>query len=105
MVHTFITKLIPHLKESQPNLKKIHYFTDGCVGQYKNKYNFKNLCYLNEDFGLDCEWNFFATSHGKSACDGIGRTIKEPPPEPVCREFHQGKFSHLITCFAFVKKA
>ena len=21
-------------------------------------------------------WNFFATSHGKSACDGIGGTVK-----------------------------
>jgi len=25
---------------------------------------------------VDAEWNFFATSHGKSACDGIGGTVK-----------------------------
>ena len=35
-----------------------------------------NLCHHEEDFGLEGEWNFFATSHGKSACDGIGRTVK-----------------------------
>ena len=35
-----------------------------------------NMCYHKEDFGLDCEWHFFATAHGKSACDGVGGTIK-----------------------------
>ena len=25
---------------------------------------------------MKCEWNFFATSHGKGACDGIGGTVK-----------------------------
>ena len=43
--------------------------------QYKNYKNFLNLCYHYEDFGLESEC-FFATSHGKSACDGIGGTVK-----------------------------
>lgn len=25
---------------------------------------------------INCIWSFFATSHGKSPCDGIGGTIK-----------------------------
>ena len=29
-----------------------------------------------DDFGLECEWHFFATSHGKGSCDGIGGTVK-----------------------------
>ena len=28
------------------------------------------------DFEVKCEWHFFATSHGKSACDGIGGVVK-----------------------------
>ncbi|KAI9562528.1 hypothetical protein GHT06_009976 [Daphnia sinensis] len=28
------------------------------------------------DFGLKAEWHFFASCHGKSACDGIGGTLK-----------------------------
>ena len=28
------------------------------------------------DFDVECEWHFFATSHGKSACDGIGGVVK-----------------------------
>jgi len=43
--------------------------------QYKNYKNFSNLCYHEQDFGIKVEWNFFATSHGKSAGDGIGGTV------------------------------
>jgi hypothetical protein len=28
------------------------------------------------DFGLAAKWSFFATSHGKSPCDGVGGNIK-----------------------------
>jgi hypothetical protein len=76
MVYTFISKLITKCKEIVTNISKIHYFSDGCAAQYKNKYNFINLCYHRDDFNLDGEWNFFATSHGKNACDGLGGTVK-----------------------------
>ena len=29
-----------------------------------------------EDFGVDAKCHFFATSHGKSACDGVGAVVK-----------------------------
>ena len=32
--------------------------------------------YHEHDFNLKAEHHFFATSHGKSSCDGIGGTIK-----------------------------
>ena len=75
-VYAFSNAVIPFLQTQFPGIKKIHYFTHGCAGQYKNKNNFANLCYHKQDFGLEGEWNFFATSHGKSACDGIGGTVK-----------------------------
>jgi hypothetical protein len=56
--------------------KKIIYFSDGCAGQYKNCKNFIILCHHKEDFGTKAEWNFFATSHGKGPCDGVGETVK-----------------------------
>lgn len=76
MVHTFLRQLVPLLKKDHPNLQKIHYWSDGCGGQYKNKFNFVNLYHHKDDFEIDAEWNFFATSHGKNACDGIGGTLK-----------------------------
>lgn len=29
-----------------------------------------------DDFKMKIDWNFFATSHGKGAVDGIGATVK-----------------------------
>ena len=76
MVHAFLKLLIPCLRRDYSRLQRIIYFSDGCAAQYKNRYNFINLYYHEHDFGLQAEWNFFATSHGKNACDGIGGTLK-----------------------------
>ena len=76
MVHTFLKTLIPLLKETHPQLQKINYYSDGCAGQYKNRYNFINLLFHEKDFGILAEWNFFATSHGKGAADGIPGAMK-----------------------------
>ena len=59
-----------------PEVKKVKYFSDGAASQYKNFKNFSNLMRHESDFKLAAEWHFFATSHGKSVCDGIGGTIK-----------------------------
>ena len=75
-VYAFQTKLIPMICGAHKDLIKIHYFSDGCGGQYSNKFNFLNLCQHKEDFGIDAEFNFFVTSHGKNACDGIGGNVK-----------------------------
>ena len=64
------------IRENHPDLKHIKYFSDGCAGQYKNYKNFMNLCHHLRDFGLSAEWVFHATSHGKTACDGVGGTVK-----------------------------
>ena len=77
MVYTFLKTLIPFLKNKHPALKKVIYYSDGCAGQYKNRFNFMNLAYHEYDFdGIIAEWHFFATSHGKNPCDGVGGTTK-----------------------------
>lgn len=39
--------------------------------------NFINICNHREDFDLLVHsYNFFATSHGKGPCDGIGAVVK-----------------------------
>ena len=58
------------------NLEHVLYFSDGCAAQYKNCKNFLNISRHKEDFDVSCTWSFFATSHGKSPCDGIGGTLK-----------------------------
>ena len=76
MVYTFMFALIPEIKCFILEMSKIYYFSDGCTGKYKNRFDFINLCYHKMGFDVDSEWHFFATSHGKSACDGIGGVVK-----------------------------
>ena len=75
-VHCFISKMASHVKSVLPAVQKLIYFSDGAASQFKNFKNFMNLCCHKSDHGLEAEWNFFATSHGKSPCDGIGGTVK-----------------------------
>ena len=91
MVHEFLSRLIPELQKLIPGLCKIHYFSDGCAGQYKNKFNFINISSHTTDFGIACEWHFFATSHGKSACDGIGGTVKRATAKESLRRPYSGQ--------------
>ena len=68
--------LTGHMKENFPSIKRLEYFSDECSGQYKNYKNFLNLRYHVQDFSLDASWSFFATSHGKSPCDGVEEMVK-----------------------------
>lgn len=76
MVYKIQETLLEFVKEHFPNVTDVHYFSDGCAGQYKNKYNFMNLSLHEKDFTIKAQWSFFATSHGKTECDGIGGTVK-----------------------------
>ena len=42
----------------------------------KTEIFFINLCHHFEDFNVPAEWHFFATSHGKTAADGVAGTLK-----------------------------
>ena len=91
-VYTFLCSVIPEVKNLLPTLNKIHYFSDGAASQYKNRKSFINLLYHSSDFSVSADWNFFATSHGKSPCDGIGGTVKHSNP---CRPLQLGRKKHL----------
>ena len=69
------TLLIPEIKKYVKNITKIIYMTDGAKQHFKNKYQISNLI-KHKDFGIEAEWHFSATAHGKSAYDGIGAIFK-----------------------------
>lgn len=75
-VHEVMRVITDYLKLNHPNVKSVQYFSDGCAGQYKNYKNFMNLCLHEQELGMPATWSFFATSHGKGPCDGIGGTVK-----------------------------
>lgn len=54
----------------------VFYVPDEAPQQFKNVMIFVNLGYYEVDFGVRAKWHFFATSHGKGSCDGIGGALK-----------------------------
>ena len=75
-VHCFLTKVITLMIQKVNNIKIIHYYSDGAPSLYKSYEGLVNLCHHRLDHGIDAAWTFFATSHGKSACHGIGGTVR-----------------------------
>lgn len=103
-VHTFQLKLTNYIKQYHPSIKKLIYFSDGAASQYKNKKNFINISFHKEDFGFDVEWHFFASCHGKNACDGVGGTTKRAVTKASLQRTDD---NHIITpqeMFKFCKE-
>ncbi|CAB4041133.1 Sentrin-specific protease 2 [Paramuricea clavata] len=62
------------VKEMHADVRRAYVFSDGPSSQFKNRYIVNFLHHLNSKVSI--QWNFFATSHGKGAVDGIGGTVK-----------------------------
>ena len=62
------------IRNDLPHITSIKYFIDGAASQYKTFKALSNLAFHFHDHDLRAEHNFFATSHGKSSCDGLGGT-------------------------------
>lgn len=75
-VYTFIKALIEDVRSVYPQINKTFILSDNCAQQFKTKYTLSNLCFFEKDFNSEVECNFFASSHGKGAMDGIGNTVK-----------------------------
>ena len=75
-VYAFQKLFTEEIKIALPFLSTFYYCSDRSSSQYENFKNFTNLLHHKKDFRLDAEWHFFATSHGKNACDCVGGTLK-----------------------------
>lgn len=75
-VYTFLCKILSSVKTSFPFIDQVKMFSDNCTGQFKSRYTMSSMCKLQTELDLCFEWNFFASSHGKGAVDGVGATVK-----------------------------
>ena len=55
---------------------RVHFFSDGTAAQFKNKFLMNWISSFDRDYGCSCQWNFFATCHGRGTWDGEGGRIK-----------------------------
>ena len=75
-VTAFTSNITDAIKSEMPSVEVVDVWTDGPSSQYKNKYIFALLFKLQEHHGLQIQWNYFATSHGKGPNDALGGNVK-----------------------------
>lgn len=46
---------------------------------------------MRKNYGIKAEWHFFATSHGKGPCDGIGGTLKRLADEASLQRIYENQ--------------
>lgn len=65
------------MQDKNGYFENIFIFSDGSSCQFKNKFIVRSLPEFLNGFGCkNIEWNYFATSHGKGAVDGVGAVVK-----------------------------
>lgn len=103
-VKLFQDKLLQFLKQKFHKIDKISFFSDGAASQYKNKKNFVNLCEMQIEHKIKVEWNFFATYHGKSPCDGLGGTFKRLASRASLQRPYRDQLLTVKDLFEWVKQ-
>ena len=96
-IWTYMEPVLRDIRSKFPNATTIHFWSDGPSKQYKNKKNFALICSVPHALGFQrTTWNFFATSHGKGAPDGVGGTVKRTADRLVLQgnSIEDGKMFH-----------
>ena len=75
-VITCLEILAQEIISIMPDVNTIKFFSDGAASQFKNRFLLQHLTTMMEETGIEFEWNYFASSHGKGVVDGIGGTLK-----------------------------
>lgn len=98
-VYDILKKIIPIIKEDYPVTKKINYMylTDSLTSQYRNKTIFQVLVDHETDFGMQAQWNYLESGHGKGPCDGLGASVNELLIWPSNKEKPQSKMVRIST--------
>ena len=82
-VCAFTDSLMPRLKEIDPDVRVLHYWTDSPSSQYRNRFIFCTVANHKSLYGMEARWNYFESGHGKGPCDGLGGTTKRMADEAI----------------------
>ena len=104
VVHYFQSKLIKFLKEIM-SFKKVIYFSDGAASHYKNRKNFINLANHEADFGMPADRHFFAISHVKGPCDGVGGAVKRLAARASLQRPYEDQIQTPMQLFEWTKES
>lgn len=94
-----IKPVLIELKQSDPEITDIHFYSDGPTPQYRNKQNFYLLSTQIYKMGfLGATWNFLASGHGKGAPDAIGGAVKRQADAMVNTGCDIPDATNLLNC-------
>jgi hypothetical protein len=69
--------ILTDIRSKHPEIKIIHFYTDGPFSQYRQKQNFYLCSTKTFDYGFTgMTWSFYEAGHGKGPADGIGGFLK-----------------------------
>ena len=71
----FLDSIFNSLMSEKSEILRIDLWSDGPASQFKNRFMVAFLLHRSMNFKV-MTWNFFATSHGKGAIDGVGGSLK-----------------------------
>jgi hypothetical protein len=80
----YLTKALDHLIPilDPGNVERFHFFSDGPSSQFRNRYLMNYISNFEKKFkGAACQWNFFATCHGRGMWDAEGGRLKHKVQE------------------------
>ena len=99
-IWAYMEPVFEYLEDNHPEVMILHIFSDGPVTQYRQKHNF---CLFSKRliprFKM-ATWNFFESSHGKGAPDGIGAALKRIADNLVS---HKNDVPDAFTFYELVK--
>lgn len=85
-IWTYMEPILKDVRTKFPWVTTVHFWSDGPSKQYKNRKNFFLLSEVPPTLGFHrTTWNYFPTSHGKGAPDGIGGTVKRTADTLILR--------------------
>lgn len=103
-VHSILNQFIPYLKKEVPKVKKIIYVSDGAKQHFKNRYQMANLLNHKKDFGIDAEWHFTPTAHGKGGHDGLAACLKREARRESLKVKPTDAILNIHSLFSWAKK-
>lgn len=101
-VAVFIDMIVKHFERKLHRFDELVVFSDGAASQFKQRFMLDQITHITGTRKMS--WNFFATSHGKGAVDGVGGTLKRlvrtqvlsgGPQVQTAEQFAQTKVSNI----------
>ncbi|KAL0869426.1 hypothetical protein ABMA27_007661 [Loxostege sticticalis] len=100
LICAHLNPVIENIKLLVPNLKSLHFLSDGPLTQYRNKNMFYLLVhYIGIQLNIDeITWHYSESGHGKGAPDGVGGCLKRCADTQVGLGRDICNFKSLVEC-------